>query len=617
MKVILAVIPVVALLTSVPTLAAEPAPQPAGQQLVLPETDTRSLRHSALQPTEAPGDVIRTDVDHDGDPDIIECWWNGKRSRWFDENDNMSPMDTRGDNADDAVQIDRDGDGFYDGPGDMNVKWVDEDGDGDPDLQLVAMNPSLSQKSLYAGESHWMVFVDVDDDNVNGYIDWQKFTFENWKITGKGNFSPDYNGDSAFLKEHLPPAFITDPRYNWENPFAFYDMDGDGVTEMAIRLLDDAIKNPASDGSDRNDESTGWHFDGKIEEAFNTFDLDNDSQKGNEMDYDLTLKFDSRSDDTRWDYSRYVHKTPGMRAPDWVLPFFRFTNWRTIGELIYVPQDKAFDELYRHRYRNAWLTFDEDDDDHRWERVELYYPQGDPYSTARGSAEKGGGLDLHPQSDSLGDRGEWDMDFSGGGRLYVGAWDQKIHLAGAERGAWTVDRNAAFWGSWPVAGDSSPETARKVGEVVRYRDTDGNGFLDEVTYDYDGDQTVDLRISLLDYATKRNPHPDVHRLFSPARLKWNGLHTLYTEISNRSFQDALTLYRAAWRKGLNTPEMDTLSTASSTAEKYAHGYWLKEELFRALDARLASRPEDRAELRRLYFTGQLAELGRFIERRAW
>jgi hypothetical protein len=607
-----------ALLGGAAALAAESAPAPApGQQLVLAETNPLSPRHSALTGPADSGEVLRTDLDADGDPDVLECWWNGKRARWFDENDDMRPTDTRGDVSADSVQIDRDGDGYYDGPGDMNVKWVDSDGDGDPDLQLVAMNPSAAQKSLYAGESHWMIFVDLDDDNVNGYIDWQKFTFENWKITGKGNFSPDYNGNGAFLKEHLPAAFIADPRFNWENPFAFFDEDGDGVSEMAIRLLDDAIKNPPANGGDGYDESTGWRFDGKIDEAFVTFDLDNDSQKGNEMDYDLTLKMESRSAATQWDYSRYVHKIPGMRAPEWVLPFYRYTNWRKIDELIYVPQDKAYDELFRHRYQNAYLTFDEDDDDHRWERVELYYPQGDPYSTARGQGLKGGGLDLHPQSDTLGDRGEWDLDFSGGGNLYIGRWDQKIHLAGAERGGWTVDRYAKYWGSSPVAGDSSPDKAPKVGEVVLYKDTDGNGFFDEINYDYDGDKTVDLHVSLLDYATKENPHPDAAPLFSPARKHWKGMHALYDDISNRSFQDALVLYRAAWQKSLTTPEMDQLATAASVAEKYDHGYWLKEDIFRDLNARLAGSPNEQANLKRLYFTGDIAGVARFVESRAW
>ena len=171
------------------------------------------------------------------------------------------------------MQIDCDGDGYYDGPGDMNVKWVD-DGDGRPDAQIVTINPSSAQKTIHAGSAHYMVFVDVDHDGVNAYIDWTKFDwtkpqFGNWRYTGKGDFSPDYNGDSVFMKQHLPAWAVTDPRMNWENPFAFYDTDHDGCTEMSIRLLDTAL------GADPHRTYTGHNND-----AYISYDLDNDSQKG-------------------------------------------------------------------------------------------------------------------------------------------------------------------------------------------------------------------------------------------------------------------------------------------------------------------------------------------------
>ena len=159
----------------------------------------------------------------------------------------------------------------------------------------------------------------------------------------------------------------------------------------------------------------------------------------------------------------------------------------------------ASPSMFEPKWANAYLVFDEDDDDHRWERVEIYYP-GDPYSTKRWDKDHKGGICGHPQSDTLGDRGEWDTDFSGRGKLYIGKWDGKIHLLGAETGAWTVDRHADYWGSWPNMGDSSTSGALKVEEVVLYRDTDNNGFFDEIAFDYDGDKTPETTISLLDAA---------------------------------------------------------------------------------------------------------------------
>ena len=37
------------------------------------------------------------DVTGDGNPDILEAWWNNKRCRWFDENGDMKKSDMRGD----------------------------------------------------------------------------------------------------------------------------------------------------------------------------------------------------------------------------------------------------------------------------------------------------------------------------------------------------------------------------------------------------------------------------------------------------------------------------------------------------------------------------------------
>ena len=42
---------------------------------------------------------MRLDINGDGKPDILERWWNGKRVRWLDENADLLPTDTRGDQS--------------------------------------------------------------------------------------------------------------------------------------------------------------------------------------------------------------------------------------------------------------------------------------------------------------------------------------------------------------------------------------------------------------------------------------------------------------------------------------------------------------------------------------
>jgi hypothetical protein len=587
-------------------------------------------RKTALKSATPNDEIVRLDIDKDGKPDIIERWWNGRRVRWLDENNDLSPTDTRGDQVNDVLQIDKNGDGYYDGPLDINIKWADNDGDGRADLQaFVTQGREWSENKWNASDAHWMVFIDVEKDGVLGWLDWEKFDFgnDNWGYTGTSDWLPDYNGNAIFLKVHRPPQSLPDPRLNWENPFAFYDFDNDGVSEMAMRWLDPV---PAL-------EKGITKLSGVLSEAFVTFDVDNDSTKGNETDYDMSLR---GAGGPGIPYRSFVHKYPALKGNPKFDACFQWNNWRQIDELFYMPHDKSYDQFFNAKWTSMYFVFDEDDDDHRWERVEMYYPMhgfGGPkeidlYSTKRWRRSNYAEQDMvaenerpgiagHPQADSLGDRGEFDEDNSGGGNLYVGVFDRKLHLAGAEWGAWTVDKNAEFHGG--VKTPSPKPIAPRVEEVVKYTDTDNNGFLDTVEYDYNGDRNIDLRVSLLDYRSANQPHPDVAPLFDTHKQGWRGLNALFTTIANEAWSEALLVYHAAWRRGLTTPETDKLASASSIGERYDHGYWLKEKVFRQLRERIRQVRQaepgraatlDRLEkdLIRLYYTGNFEEYARRI-----
>jgi hypothetical protein len=535
--------------------------------------------------------IIRTDIDKNGDIDILERWFNGKCIRVFDENNDMQASDVMGDIVGDCMQVDMNGDGFYDGPEDMTVKWADNDGDKKADMQIIVINAKKGEEKKFGGLSHYMVFIDTDKDGVMGYIDWEKFDLDSWHHTGRCNFSPDYNGNSVFLKAHLMPSAISDVRRNWENPFAFYDFDDDGCTEMSVRFVD----NPSCDGI--------------VDTAFISYDLDNDSQRDNEMDYDMTLKFDGGQ---KLDYTKYINKYPAMKAPDWVLPYFNDTKWRAIDELQYVPHDKCYEEAFKVQWGYCWFVFDEDDDDHRWERVELYSPN-DPYSLRANNSYSGKkeGNDVpmnnHPQSDSLGDRGEWDKDFSGEGKLYIAKWDNRIHLYGAEWGAWTVDSNAQYNGAVATPNVCSKKLADKLECVIRYYDKNNNGFIDYVEYDYNGDKNVDLAVDLLQYGS------DESELIDPAKDGWQGLHEKFKQSAKKNWQQAYGFYRVCWKKGLTGKIIDDLAFASSTWEMYYNGNLLKEKLFRLLDGKLAG-TEKQKQLREYYFTGNYDKLNDLISK---
>ncbi len=558
---------------------------------------------SRLKSAVPDGEIVRVDVDGDGLPDVIERWWNGKRARWLDENGDMRPDDTRGDQVGDVLQVDMNNDGLYDTMLDINVKWADLDKDGVPDFQSWVIHPAKRDDTWPHG--HWMIFQNFDRSGVLGWMDWQNFKFDCWGYTSTCNWLPNYHGNSVFLKIHAPVFAVNDPRLNWENPFAFYDFDGDGVSEMAMRWLDPPKNEPGKSS-----------LTGRLNEAFVTFDLDNDSGKGNETDYDMTLR---GAGGPGVDYTKMRVPLPGYPGNPKFDSCFEFQSWRRIDEVFYMPHAQSYQAFFTNNWQQIYFVFDEDDDDHRWERVEIYYPTVGPdpkgkaidiYSTGRWSRKDGTpGLAGHPQADTLGDRGEFDMDNSGKGRLYLGVFDRKPHLAGAEWGAWTVDAGGKFHGG--SATPSPKPSATKVDEVVRYSDTDTNGFLDTVEYDYDGDRKIDFKVCLLDYKSAANPEPDRAELVDPLELKWHGLHAWFNQCSQKSWEEAQAVYRAAWRRGLTTPEMDKLAFASSMAEKYHHAYWLKERVFRELAShldKLMARGEElqglRARLSRDYYMGQ-------------
>jgi hypothetical protein len=104
---------------------------------------------------------------------------------------------------------------------------------------------------------------------------------------------------------------------------------------------------------------------------------------------------------------------------------------------------------------------------------------------------------------------------------------------------------------------------------------------------------------------------------------WKGLNVRFGMIANQSWQEALMVYHAAWRRGLTTAEMDKLASASAIGERYDHAYWLKEKVFRLLRSRIQqvrqAEPKRAAvldalekDLIRLYYTGQFQEYARRI-----
>lgn len=531
------------------------------------ETDPNSPRFSKLDPAK-PDEILRQDVTGDGKPEVLERWWGGKRVRFFNEAGAMKPDAIWGDTINGAMQVDLDGDGYYDGPGDYNVKWHDSDSDGIPDLEVYNNNPKTGSTSNFP-TSVYFVTIDPENTGMLMDIDWNDMTAGWTRLSSPTNWRSNYHGNATFLKEHLPIWAIETPEYSWENPFLFFDPDGDGLSEVSVRVADareflDSTKNRA-------------RFDGIIDEAWVSFDLDNNSGWGTSVSYDMTLHVNGKPG---VDYRDDVHDYPGLKAPDWVMPFYRHPEWRKQTRFRYINRESAIQRIFSGSWEQAILTFDEDGDCHRWERVELYYP-GNPYIRNRKNKDS---IIRHVQSDSLGDRAEWDMDFSGKGKMYRAPWDGKIHLRGAERGAWLVDRKAQYNGTNQPNGRASTKEAENFEDVIQYFDSDGDGWIDRVVYDYDGDKTPERTDDL-----KVLGVPVEGPLLDAATMDWNALRQENADAVNRSWREAQRLFHAALRHGFADSEVIGLTKAPSVGERYVNAWWIKEGILRKV---LAAAPAE-------------------------
>ncbi|MCK5782671.1 MAG: hypothetical protein KAH10_08770 [Flavobacteriales bacterium] len=532
--------------------------------------------------------ITYEDLDKDGDPDVLKATLeDAKKIAWIDDDDDMKIGDIEGDMDNDCLMIDIDGDGEYGGANDLIVDYIDEDADGLADFQLIAENGAADHTGKWT--SHYVWFIDNDKDGIMAYIDWSRYKFESWDHNGQSNFFCDYNGKSSFLKVHITSWNIENPQNNWENPFLYFDDDNDGLSEVVIRLVDEPIAINVD-----NDDPEKWRFSNKITLAQMSFDMDNDNSPRNELDFDMSLGFMGKG----FDYADQVNKfksNPVAKGSD---KYFKDKKLRNIDALVYPNHDTAYDLIFsRGDWDECWFVFDEDDDCHRWERVEFYQPK-DPFIIGY----KKGGLDNNPQADGVGDRGEWDRDFSGEGNLYISPLDGKLHLYGAELGYWRIDQNTLSyqgWGGWRGP-NIQPETTDsfepEIFATIKYEDTDKNGFFDKVSYDMNGDHKYESVILLSDLGIS-----DKSEVYKTADLVYSDYNSLHSKVADIQNEKGMAFTELAVESGLNTSWYSFLKSAKDTREKYSNGYWLSYYLYTDLLNLYKDDSKKTKEIQKKYF----------------
>lgn len=486
------------------------------------------------------------DLNGDGKPDAIKSITkDGIPILWLDDDGNMKEGDIEGDMINDCLLIDTNKDGIYD----RIIKYADLNGDGKPDIQLWA---EYEDGDLdYEETAHYMVVIDSDNDGIFNFINWDRFRIESWARAGISDFFCDYSGNSTFLKTHTSSDKMADIRFNWENPFHFYDVDGDGLTEMSMRLSDQM----GSFGKDHNG--------GVCSQMDFSIDIDNDNTHGsNDFDYDLSLRFIGEG--FKYDSSQFSYPLVNMRGLPEADRFFVDPRLRQLTELIFPDRDNIWNLTFKQGvWDKVYFVFDEDDDCGKWERTDYYYPneKRDPFKLT-GIDEWG--------ADVAGDRCEWDLNNSGNGQLYIGRFDGRIHLYGADWGVWRIDQNANYYqrshNKWL---NIRPEKVA----TVKYTDTDNNGFIDLIEYDLDGDEVFETAISLKELGI--DDTCEIIDIRNCTHKDYNKFHDIFVRSANQLWNNAQDADRVAQKEGINTSWYARYKTAFTLREKYDFGYWLQ------------------------------------------
>ena len=506
------------------------------------------------------------DLNGDGKPDAIKSVTvNDTPILWLDDDANMKEGDIEGDMINDCLLIDRNKDGIYGGQGDLIIDWVDTDDDGKADMQIVIEYPKKNTGEVWPN-GHYMIMRDLDKDNIFNYINWNDFSLRCWDKNGVCDFYEDYSGQTMFMKIHTSTYDIKDLRLNWENPFLLYDEDGDGLTEMAIRFVDSP---KIKDRSKPSNSYVNRQLEGRIDWVSMAVDLDNDNGPGNEFDFDFTIGFQGKG----FDYTDQVHKVNNLRGMPEADKFFMDPRYRQLTEFLYPDHKSAKEMIFK---RGEWsrvnFVYDENDDCGRWERVEFYDPL-DPFKIGW----KNGGIDNNKQSDAAGDRGEWDMDNSGKGKLYVGKFDGRLHLYGAEWGCWRIDQNANYYQGWDRMWMGMDRQPGRFG-TVKYTDKDDNGFFDYIEYDLGGDKKFEMTIDL-----KALGLDDRCELIDISTFKYKDYTSMMKKMSKSMWKNAMTAVQVAHKYNVQTLWYAKLMQALSVRQQYNNGYWLQFYIYKDLE----------------------------------
>jgi len=396
----------------------------------------------------APGERHYVDRNGDGRPD--EVWFIDTAPRHLDS---MRPLLVRVIDEDEDLETghepDMDSDLYVadwkaDGTVDVVCDYTDADGDDDVD-EMALYFPGRRGLTAWWGR-------DDGDDNLLWYD--VGYTYSQSLCQVRSHFG----GNESFC------AFtIGENDAEWsarfENPFVFYDHDGDGITEEVVRIS----------GQDQ-----------AVHNLRHSFDVDNDARADDPRDFDASISAHARDGLVFAPAEGEAISLRGIPAHAFlsyaVTPdFARRTVWGPTM-LTWVENDHNVNE-------DSYAEPEE-----RWEGVIC--------PGTEGFAQIGG-----PHCGRFNKRFELALDPEAPFKVYYAATDQRIHLIGADRRWMDVDA----------------DRDRRAEMRYEYLDTDGNGHVDTWRVDIGADGVVDDEWRAVDTAAKELgwTWPEVNGIMGP------------------------------------------------------------------------------------------------------
>ncbi|MBL7648446.1 MAG: DUF4861 family protein [Candidatus Hydrogenedentes bacterium] len=414
------------------------------------------------------GEKLALDTNGDGQTD--EAWYIDTAYRHDKEIILVRAVDEDGD-FDKTGRPDTDSDLYFfdwdaDGYIDVVADYVDDDGDNDVDQMGLYYNKNWQDQK--DDMTVWWA-MDIGDDNLLWYD--VNGTYYQPLCQWRTHFS----GDELFYQFRLT---VDDEKWVnvWEDPFAFYDPDGDQASEVVVRVsaVGEAVKNLRY-----------------------SIDADDDAYGRDTHNYDFSVTA--------------LPPAEGLSSAAW---HTEALNIRGVDTLPLLPWNKTKEFGQQAKWGKAMLTWDEinsntdekpEQDPHeRWEGILNA-------KSKHGDFEQVGG----PPSSPFNKRVEVTAKPASPLALYFDEVDQRLHLMGAEYGYMDIDFNL----------DGVLDAAQT------WKDEDGDGQLDTRAIDVNADGAIDIRQMLKPgdktYALEFEALPGVYKPAIERALK-DGQHFIDT-----------------------------------------------------------------------------------------